>query len=166
MLPKELAIELEYAISRKAGEYELKRYLREQQHQEIEDVSENPNFWYKDIDLINHTQNSTIEVKWDGVMNTTHNVFIETCSNIDSNKEGWFLFCQADYLYYGDAYNKVFYIFDFQKLKAHIEAHKNEYKIGKAADYNKQGIKKWSSGYLVPISTLQGLYTTIDVSMY
>lgn len=46
-------------------------------------------------------------------MNTTHNIFIETCSNIDSNKEGWYLFCKANYLYYGDAYNKVFYIFDF-----------------------------------------------------
>ena len=166
MMNDDLAIQLEYITNRRAGEYELKRYLREQENKVIEDVTDIPSYWSKDIDLINYSDNISIEVKWDAVMKSSQNLFIELCSDVESNKQGWFNFCLADLLYYGDAVQKIFYIFKFEELKAHIEAHKDEYKIGRAADYNKQGIKKWSSGYLVPISTLQGLYTTIDVSMY
>lgn len=97
-------------------------------------------------------------------MSKTNNLFIELCSNLETGADGWFKFCQADKLYYGDSRNELFYVFDFKKLKKHIKAHKEEYKIKKAPDYNKDGsIKKWSEGYIVPLESLQGLYTTFSV---
>ena len=161
----ELAIMLEYAtMPRRAGEYELKRYLRDT-GRKVEDVSDNPHYWKKDIDLI-VDDFETVEVKWDGKLADTGNLFIELYSDIYERKAGWYKFCEARNLAYGDAQNKMFFIFDFAKLKAHIEAHKAEYKTATAADYGKDGITKWSEGYLVPMETLSGLYTTIDVSNY
>lgn len=148
--------------SRKAGEYDLKQYLRKQGNI-VEDVTNNPDYWSKDIDfIVNHI--TSIECKWDGVMADTGNIFIELCSNIDTNKEGWYNFCQADWLYYGDAKNRVFYIFAFGELKNHIEANKDSYSIGYARDYDKEkNITKVSKGYKVPLASLEGLYTTIEV---
>lgn len=158
-IDKELAIALEEAIyPRRGGEWELKKYLRAN-GADVEDVSNNPAYWKKDIDLI--ADGVSIEVKWDGAMATTGNIFIETCSDIDKNKPGWFNFCQADKLYYGDAKNKMFYIFDFSQLKEYIEAHKAEYKERRARDTN-----KYSLGWLVPIGELKDLYTTINVAQY
>ena len=157
MIDKELAIALEEALNpRRAGEWELKRYLRAN-GADVVDVSNNPNYWNKDIDLIADGVN--IEVKWDGVMATTGNIYIETLSDIDRQKSGWFNFCQADKLYYGDATNKIFYIFDFPQLKEYVEQHKKELKERVARDRN-----KYSLGYLLPIGNVKNLYTTIDVA--
>ena len=80
-IDKELAIALEEAIyPRRAGEWEAKKYLRAN-GADVEDVSNNPAYWKKDIDLI--ADGVSIEVKWDGAMATTGNIFIETCSDID-----------------------------------------------------------------------------------
>lgn len=165
MINDELSIALEYAIMpRRAGEYELKRYLRDKGHKVL-DVTDNPSYWKKDIDFIVDGV-ETVEVKWDNRLADTGNLFIETYSDIHQRKEGWYKFCEAEMLYYGDAQNKVFFIFNFEELKAHIEAHKVEYKTATAADYDKDGIKKWSEGYLVPMDTLSGLYDTLDVWGY
>lgn len=159
MIDKELAIALEEAINpRRAGEWELKKYLRAH-GAEVEDVSNNPNYWKKDIDLI--ADGINIEVKWDGVLAATGNMYIETCSDTVKNKPGWFNFCQADKLYYGDAQNKIFYIFDFPQLKEYVEAHKAEFKERSARDRN-----KYSLGWLVPIGDLKDLYTTISVAEF
>lgn len=164
-MTEDLAIALEYAtMPRRAGEYELKRYLRDK-GRKVEDVSDNPRYWKKDIDLI-VDDTETVEVKWDALLADTGNLFIELYSDVYKRKEGWFKFCEASHLAYGDAKNKMFYIFDFAQLKAHIEAHKAEYKKATAADYSKDGIKKWSEGYLVPVETLTGLYSTVDVWNY
>ena len=147
-----------------AGEYELKTYLREQGHK-VQDVSNNPDYWKKDIDLI-VDDTHTVEVKWDSKLYDTGNLFVETLSDTEYKRAGWFKFCEADTLAYGDAVNKYFYLFDFEALKEHIEAHKGDYKTVVAADYGKDGIKKFSEGYLVPIDTLSGLYNTLDLWGY
>lgn len=148
--------------TRKAGEYDLKQYLRKCGNDVI-DVTNNPDYWDKDIDFIVNDF-LTIECKWDGVMSDTGNIFIELCSNIDKNTEGWYKFCQADYLYYGDAKSRVFYIFAFGELKKHIEVNKDSYSIGYAKDYNRENnVTKVSKGYKVPLKSLEGLYTTIEV---
>lgn len=159
MLDKELAIAFEEAINpRRAGEWEAKKYLRAN-GADVEDVSNNPAYWKKDIDLI--ADGVSIEVKWDGVLATTGNIYIETITDVEKNKPGWYEICQADKLYYGDAQNKIFYIFDFAQLKEYVEQHRKEFKERKARDTN-----KYSLGYLVPIGDLKNLYTTIDVSQY
>lgn len=63
-MDEDLAILIEYATTpRKAGEYELKKYLRAN-GKKVVDVSEEPEYWEKDIDLIVNGE-TTIEVKWD-----------------------------------------------------------------------------------------------------
>ena len=162
MLTEEDIIQMEYLLEpQKAGEFELKKHLRAQGHK-IEDVSNNPSYWSRDIDLI-MDGSTTIEVKWDDVISSTGNLFIETVSDTEKHKDGWYIFCEADKLYYGDAVAEVFYIFDFWKLKAHIEAHKAEYKERYAPDFGKDGIYKYSKGYLVPLESLKGLYETITI---
>lgn len=142
------------------GEFELKRQLRRQGNI-VEDVSENPIYQVKDIDfIVNH--GITVEVKWDKVISSTENLFIEICSDTDKNKPGWFNFCQADWLYYGDAVNKKYYVFRFKELKQHIEENIDSYKIGTAADYDRyEQVKKWSRGYLVPLKAVEHLYSTL-----
>lgn len=162
MISNELAEQLEIMLEpHNAGEQELKDWLRGYGYK-VKDVSDNPHYWKKDIDLIVNDE-MTIEVKWDSRFSDTLNLFIETCSDIENKKQGWYNFCEADYLAYGSAIDKLFLIFDFDKLKAHIEAHKAEYKKATAADYGRDGIKKHSEGYLVPVDTLSGLYEVIDV---
>lgn len=147
----------------KPGEYELKTYFRGKGCK-VTDVSNNPDYWKKDIDLI--VDGEAIEVKWDSKVYDTGNLFVEIYSDVERRKPGWYKFCEADTLAYGDAVNKYFFMFDYEGLKEHIEAHKDEYKTAVAADYGRDGIKKYSEGYLVPIETLSGLYDTLDLWGY
>jgi hypothetical protein len=94
-------------------------------------------------------------------MASTGNLYIEFCADIEKNTPGWFEYCKADWLYYGDAVNKIYYIFRFKELKEHIEQNIKSYKIATAADKDRNGIKKWSNGYLVPIESLEGMYITL-----
>lgn len=144
-----------------AGEQELKEWLRGYGYK-VKDVSDNPYYWKKDIDLIVNDK-YTIEVKWDNKLSETGNLFIEICADVDKGAEGWYNFCEADYLAYGAADEYVFLMFDFKKLKKHIEQHKAEYKKATAADYDAFGVRKYSEGYLVPVDTLSGLYEEIDI---
>jgi hypothetical protein len=82
----------------------------------IQDVSNNPDYWTKDIDFIatSPTTGATrsFEVKWDARINQTGNLYLELSNVHSKGGKGWFTFCQADFLAYGDAAAKVFYIFD------------------------------------------------------
>lgn len=157
----ELEIAIDEALGpRHPGEYELKKYLRRQGN-EVLDVSENPVYWAQDIDFIVNDM-ITVEVKWDEVISSTGNLFIEFCADINKDTPGWFTYCKADWLYYGDAVNKKYYIFPFNELKQHIEKNIDQYKIGTAADRDKRdNVKKWSRGYLVPLNTVEHLYSTL-----
>lgn len=37
---------------------------------------------------------------------------------------GWFRFCEADMLVYGDAINQIFYVIPMEQLRARVEAAK------------------------------------------
>lgn len=87
----------------------------------IQDVSNNPDYWTKDIDFIatSPTTGATrsFEVKWDTRIHQTGNLYLEL-SNVHSKEgRGWFKFCEADFLAYGDATSKVFYIIPMEKLR-------------------------------------------------
>ena len=87
----------------------------------VEDVSGNPQYWDKDIDFIITSPASgltkSFEVKWDSRIAQTGNLFLET-DNIHSKcGRGWFEFCEADVLAYGDATNGIFYMIDMKQLK-------------------------------------------------
>ena len=87
----------------------------------VEDVSKNSEYWYKDIDFIITSPSGntrTFEVKWDTRINQTGNLYLETANKNSKGGCGWFSFCQADFLAYGDAKSKVFYIIPMAELRA------------------------------------------------
>ena len=125
----------------------------------VQDVTHNENYWNKDIDLIIEKDNRlfTIEVKWDSRISKTGNMFIETFADLDNCKDGWFNYCKADYIYYGDSINQLFYVFKTQDLRSFVSNHLMEER--KAADYNSRGmLKKVSQGMLVPIKEFSQSY--------
>ena len=88
---------------------------------DVEDVSGNPEYWYKDIDFIITSPTTgevkTFEVKWDGRINDTGNLYLERTSTHSKGGKGWFEFCEADYLAYGDAVSGQFYIIPMKDLR-------------------------------------------------
>ena len=93
----------------------------------VEDVSNNPAYWDKDIDfLITSPFTGAVkgfEVKYDSRINTTGNLYLET-ESINSkqwNYEGWWQHCQADYLAYGDAKTKTFYMIPMEELRERVD---------------------------------------------
>jgi hypothetical protein len=81
----------------------------------IEDVSNNPFFFDKDIDFFvtNPSTGATrsVEVKWDARIASTHNLYLEILNRNSKqwNGGGWYKHCQADFVAYGDANNHLFY---------------------------------------------------------
>lgn len=92
---------------------------------EVQDVSGNPEYWYKDIDFIITSpttgETKTFEVKWDTKINRTGNLYLERTSRFTKQKGieglGWFEWCEADYLAYGDAVSGQFYIIPMEQLR-------------------------------------------------
>ncbi len=144
----------------KEGEHLAKQWL-ESRGWRVEDVSNAPEYWGQDIDLLCRDDEEVIsvEVKWDYNIGNTGNMFIETTTDIDEGKVGWYGFCCADYIYYGDGKNKQFYVFRTEYLKEYIENNKKRLPQRKAADRNKYGeVKKVGEGYLVSISDFTQQY--------
>lgn len=93
----------------------------------VEDVSNNPEYWDKDVDFILTSPTSgltkSFEVKWDACINRTGNLYLEL-TNINSkqwNGEGWWEHCQADYLVYGDACARSFYVIPVAELRERVD---------------------------------------------
>ena len=136
-----------------AGEYELKEYLRARDYKVI-DVSNNPHYWKKDIDLFAMNPEgiiTSIEVKWDSVINKTGNIFIELQTDLNNQKKGWYQICEAEYLYYGDSVNKQFYKIEMAQLRAYINENKDSLEVRRAVERNGSKI---SEGYIIPIEAL------------
>lgn len=120
----------------------------------VEDVSNNPEYWGQDIDLLCYDDEGavSVEVKWDFSISKTGNMYVEHTTDIDNEKAGWYKFCCADYLYYGDGKNRQFYVFRFEHLKEYVERNKSTLPQRKAVDKDKYGeVKKVGEGYLVSI---------------
>ena len=87
----------------------------------VQDVSGNSAYWDKDIDFVITSPYSgavkSFEVKWDSKINRTGNLYLEYSNIHSKGGKGWFTFCQADYIAYGDAISKCFYIVPFDQLK-------------------------------------------------
>lgn len=104
----------------KQGE-KLFKEIMESRGYVVEDVSNNSDFWNKDVDFIITSPTSgltkTFEVKWDTLINKTGNLYCELENVRSEGFKGWFEFCKADYVAYGDALAQVFYIVPFLELK-------------------------------------------------
>lgn len=99
--------------------------IMKQKGYSIEDVSNNPDYWSKDIDFIITSPTTgltkSFEVKWDGKINRTGNLYLELTNIHSKGGKGWYDFCQADYLAYGDADGRKFYIFSLLDLKEKVK---------------------------------------------
>ncbi|MEH2070188.1 MAG: hypothetical protein V7K47_18860 [Nostoc sp.] len=67
----------------------------------LNNVENDPNYQYRDIDLIWTTQTDKIliEIKGDR-WNKTRNLFFETHSNLEKGTPGCFMYTEADWLFY------------------------------------------------------------------
>lgn len=87
----------------------------------VEDVSGNKEYWDIDVDFIITSPTSgltkTFEIKFDSKINKTGNLYLEIANIHSKGGKGWFEFCQADYLAYGDAANGIFYIIPLLELR-------------------------------------------------
>lgn len=140
------------------GEQYAFNYLVENGYS-VQDVTNNPEYFYQDIDLIATDESGThsIEVKWDKRISQTGNMFIETSSNVEEQQDGWFKFCKADLIFYGDSKNMIFYVFSLNDLKEYIDTYKTEQRS--ATDYRSNGsIRKLSLGEIVPIKDFSSKY--------
>lgn len=92
----------------------------------VQDVSRNPDYWYRDIDfLITSPYTGAIksfEVKYDSRINRTGNMFLELESINSKGGKGWFEFTEADFIAYGDSESRTFYIIPLLELKERIKA--------------------------------------------
>lgn len=99
----------------------LFKQIMESRNYEVVDVSNNNTYWDKDIDFLVTSPTSgdtkSFEVKWDSKINQTGNLYLELENIHSKNFRGWFEFCQADYVAYGDAVAQVFYIIPLLELK-------------------------------------------------
>lgn len=142
------------------GEREAYDYLVSQGW-EVKDLTECDAFFGKDIDFLisKGRERHYIEVKWDYKIKQTGNMFIETITDIDANKDGWYEFCQAEFIFYGDARQQIFYVFQLEDLKEYIRKDFSYLESRKAADYNCRGqVKKISQGLIVPIEDFRKQY--------
>ncbi|MGM9543602.1 MAG: hypothetical protein ACI3T9_01330 [Romboutsia timonensis] len=143
-----------------AGEYELKKWLRAHSCA-VEDVSDNPKYWAQDIDLFVTPEYLcykpfSAEVKWDNRISDTGNLYIELRNPRSKEGRGWYYFCKADYIFYGDSVNQKFYIFKREELFDFIKLNKDKLRWGATND--------GSQGLLVPLEEVKGLYTVINLN--
>lgn len=149
----------------KIGEIKAYNYLVSNGYT-VKDVTNNPDYWYKDIDFVVQKNDVQIclEIKWDYRIAETKNMFIEEITNLDNFTRGWYKFCDADYIYYGDALNNIFYVFRFADLKHYIDTTMLQQR--KSADYNRYGeVRKVSQGYLVPIEDFKSKYQVQEIKV-
>ena len=108
----------------KQGEALFKEIMQHQGYK-VQDVSDNPLYWYQDIDFLATSPTSgltkSFEIKWDSRINKTGNLYLESTNKNSKGAKGWFKFCQADYLAYGDALARVFYIIPLDQLRDRVE---------------------------------------------
>lgn len=149
------------------GETQVKDYLRANGYT-VADVSDFPEYWKIDVDILAYKETLEdeikIEVKNDGVISRTGNLFIELITDVAKGRAGWYEITQADYIYYRDKNNQIVYCLDFNDLSTYIDTFKDNLRMVSAPDYRKDGqISKYSKGYVIPISEYLETYPNTQV---
>ena len=80
-------------------------------------------------------------------------MFFELLTDIQGNRPGWANYTEADFIFYGDAENLLFYIFPVPAMRNYLREHKGEYETRIATDYDRitGAIRKQSLGAIVPL---------------
>lgn len=135
----------------KPGE-ELFAELMRKRGYKVEDVSDDPRYYYKGDVIVSSDLGTEkiIEVKWDYKIHKTGNLYLEI-ANAHSGCTGWYEFSKADYVAYGDAVNRKFYLFSLAELREIERTRRKEY-----AECGSDSI-----GLLMPLSAIKNII--IDV---
>ena len=127
----------------------------EQQGYLVEDVSANEQYFNRDIDFLITSPTTgeikSFEVKWDQKINRTGNLYLEFVNKNSQSALGWWEFCQADFLAYGNAKTNTFLVIPMQELRERFKSLPK--RVGFCGDD--------SAGYLVHISQIKDLIKTI-----
>lgn len=87
----------------------------------VEDKTDVREYQIKDIDFLltnKEGQKCSIEVKTDFLMYKTGNLFFESVYHKDfGDSKGWLDYCEADYICFFDAVNRILYIYDYKNGK-------------------------------------------------
>lgn len=139
----------------KQGEQLFKQRM-EQLGYALTDVSGNPEYWSKDIDFLATSPRTgltkSFEIKFDSRINQTGNLYLELTNVHSKGGRGWFNFCEADYLAYGDAAAQVFYIIPLAQLKDRINAMQHQRYAQCGTD---------STGLLVSLKDIQDIISVL-----
>ena len=121
----------------------------------VQNVSANEQYFGKDIDFIVTSPTSgltkSFEVKWDTRINRTGNLYLEFINKNSEGALGWWEFCKADYLAYGNAKTNTFLIIPIQQLRERVKLLPQ--RIAFCEDD--------SAGYLVHMSQIKDLIQTL-----
>ena len=118
----------------------------------VKDVSNDSRYFSRDIDFIitNPTgATRTFEVKWCEKIHKTENLFLEIINprSHQWSGQGWWKHCQADYLVYGDAVNRKFYIIPLLELRERVET----------LNLYTRSTRDGSVGLILPLSKIKDL---------
>lgn len=137
----------------KRGEALFKQRMAQKGYK-VEDVSANEQYFRKDIDFLVTSPTSgetkSFEVKWDQKINRTGNLYLEFVNKNSEAGLGWWEFCKADYLAYGNAKTNTFIVVEMDKLRERFE------QLPKRV-----ALTDDSAGYLVHISQIKDLIQTL-----
>ncbi len=152
----------------KYGEELAIKYLKDKGYTVI-DRREDSDYWKKDIDItaIKEQQSFNIEIKWDNKISKSRALFIELITDIQQNKQGWINYTEADYIFYGDSINHIFYVFSTGDMRKYLKEHKEDYQTRIATDYYKDTaiIRKQSLGAVVPLESLRHAIRIQQISL-
>ena len=106
------------------GELVFMKALQARQYAVV-DVSADSNYWHRDIDFIATSPTTgavkSFEVKWDSRINRTGNLYLELTNIHSQGGQGWFKFCEADFLAYGDSRAECFYVIPLADLRERVK---------------------------------------------
>ena len=107
----------------KEGELLFQQQLQQWGY-EVQDVSADERYYHKgDFVFTDATgAQKIVEVKWDERMNETKNLYLEIINTRSTwcLGNGWWNYCKADYVAYGDAVSKQFRIYNLKELRERV----------------------------------------------
>ena len=138
----------------KIGEDLFEQRMKNKGYQ-VQNVSADPQYWGQDIDFLITSPTTgltkSVEVKWDSKINSTGNLYLEFVNKNSEGCGGWFEFCQADYLAYGNAKANTFLVIPMQELRERVK--RLPQRVGFCGND--------SAGYLVHVSQIKDLIQTM-----
>lgn len=109
----------------------------------VEDVTENKEYWAKDIDFKvawEDGESATIEVKADRRISETGNLCIELITNVAKQREGWISKCEADYIFYVDLKKNLSYCFALADLTQFLKERSRLVRVVHTKESHKQRV--------------------------